>query len=161
MHRTTTAAALLVALAAGALTGCVTVPRPAAPGPAAATYRPQAAHPDGSAAPRPVQAPAREALERVGPPHAPAPAAARHAAAAPPPARSRQLPPPRTAGHRPGYGAVPHRAAPHRPPGPPGKAPHGTGRPAGSPDVCALGRKYGGWRPNDPAARICGDAYGH
>ncbi|SBT95409.1 hypothetical protein GA0115233_11351, partial [Streptomyces sp. DI166] len=27
-------------------------------------------------------------------------------------------------------------------------------------DVCALGRKYGGWRADSPEARICEQAYG-
>lgn len=29
------------------------------------------------------------------------------------------------------------------------------------PDVCALGRKYGGWRPGSPESVICDRAYGH
>jgi hypothetical protein len=27
-------------------------------------------------------------------------------------------------------------------------------------DVCALGRKYGGWKPDSPEAVICKGAYG-
>lgn len=27
-------------------------------------------------------------------------------------------------------------------------------------DVCALGRRYGGWRPDSPEASICRDTYG-
>ncbi|MET9743738.1 hypothetical protein ABZY90_36950, partial [Streptomyces sp. NPDC006422] len=27
-------------------------------------------------------------------------------------------------------------------------------------DVCALGRKYGGWDPDSPQSAICHDAYG-
>ncbi|MFF0200106.1 hypothetical protein [Streptomyces sp. NPDC005017] len=27
-------------------------------------------------------------------------------------------------------------------------------------DVCALGRKYGGWRADSPEARVCEQAYG-
>ncbi|OUD01098.1 hypothetical protein CA983_22170, partial [Streptomyces swartbergensis] len=27
-------------------------------------------------------------------------------------------------------------------------------------DVCALGRRYGGWRADSPEATICRDAYG-
>ncbi|MFI2426576.1 hypothetical protein ACH5A7_21185 [Streptomyces sp. NPDC018955] len=30
----------------------------------------------------------------------------------------------------------------------------------GAPDVCALGRQYGGWRPDSPEATICEEAYG-
>ncbi|MGV9572128.1 hypothetical protein ACWDRX_22415, partial [Streptomyces nigra] len=30
----------------------------------------------------------------------------------------------------------------------------------GNADVCALGRKYGGWRADSQEARICDQAYG-
>ncbi|MGW4735428.1 hypothetical protein ACWEQC_40860, partial [Streptomyces shenzhenensis] len=60
MHRTTTAAALLVTVAVSALSGCVTVQHPPTAGPpSAASARPSAPRPDGSAEPRVVQAPAR------------------------------------------------------------------------------------------------------
>ncbi|WP_261398573.1 hypothetical protein, partial [Streptomyces misionensis] len=69
MHRTTTTAALLVTVAVSALSGCVTVRHTAAPGPppGAVPSRQTAPRTDGSASPREVQAPAREALEMVGP----------------------------------------------------------------------------------------------
>jgi hypothetical protein len=33
--------------------------------------------------------------------------------------------------------------------------------PKGPQDVCALGRKYGGWRADSPEATICQGTYGH
>ncbi|MGW4734606.1 hypothetical protein ACWEQC_36530, partial [Streptomyces shenzhenensis] len=39
-------------------------------------------------------------------------------------------------------------------------APEGS-RPAPvPPDVCALGRRYGGWHPDSPESRICEQTYG-
>ncbi|WP_406433300.1 hypothetical protein OHB00_09730 [Streptomyces sp. NBC_00631] len=155
MHRTTTTAALLVTVTVSALSGCVTVQRPAAPGPPPGTAPslPSVPRPDGSADPRVVQAPVKEALEMVGPsrpahravpaaPHAPVPA---------PPAH-----------HRPP--AAPHAAPQHRHPA------HRSGSPqAGlpglshsvpkAPDVCALGKQYGGWAADSPQARICEQTY--
>ncbi|MER5826255.1 hypothetical protein ABT086_29330, partial [Streptomyces mirabilis] len=61
MHRTTTAATLLVTMATAALSGCVTVQRPPAPTlPTAPTApsRPSPPRPDGKAGPQIVQAPA-------------------------------------------------------------------------------------------------------
>ncbi|MES4892641.1 hypothetical protein [Streptomyces sp. NPDC096012] len=158
MHRTTTTAALLVTVAVSALSGCMRVDGPATPAPPADTApsQPTAPRPDGSGRPRPVQAPAREALERVGssrhPEHTGAPVSRRPAAAP-------------TTGHRPPYAqAAP--AAPARPhPGHPRRS-HldvpGAPRPVPkAPDVCALGRKYGGWRGGSPEAVICRQAYGH
>ncbi|MFF3906091.1 hypothetical protein ACFYZJ_08770 [Streptomyces sp. NPDC001848] len=150
MHRTTTTATLLVSVAVSALAGCVTVQRPPDPGPPPASSRPSSPRPDGSGEPRVVQAPAREALELVGPsPH--------------------PSPPPATA-------ATPHRAdrpapaAPHRtaaaPPAQQSPAPHVEVPPAVSDafpkgtGVCALGRTYGGWKPDSPEATICRDTYG-
>ncbi|MFG2886510.1 hypothetical protein ACGFYV_30120 [Streptomyces sp. NPDC048297] len=161
MHRTTTTAALLVTVAVSALTGCVTVQRPAAPAPPpdTAPSQPMAPRPDGSVTPRVVQAPAREALEMVGPSRRP-----RHAE---PEAPHRETAAPR---------------APHRPQAPPAAPPHsahqgrsghpdqprgrhlripGIDRPAPkTPDVCALGKQYGGWRKDSPEAVICERAYG-
>ncbi|MFE2282270.1 hypothetical protein ACFXAE_34575 [Streptomyces sp. NPDC059454] len=31
---------------------------------------------------------------------------------------------------------------------------------SGGPDVCALGRQYGGWRPGSQEAAICEKTYG-
>ena len=43
-------------------------------------------------------------------------------------------------------------------PGNPGNGGNpGTG---GSSDVCALGKKYGGWRPDSPESKICDQTYG-
>ncbi|MFG3016603.1 hypothetical protein ACGFZB_40375 [Streptomyces cinerochromogenes] len=151
MYRTTTTAALLVTVAVSALSGCVTVGHPAA-APAAppdtAPTQPTAPRPDGSAEPRVVQAPAREALEMVSP--------SRHPARSGPPVRHRA------------------QAAPgstHRPPAPPGPPrPARTGPPhttsptphlVPAPDVCALGKRYGGWQKDSPEARICEQAYDH
>ncbi|MFB7499824.1 hypothetical protein ACFC09_34945 [Streptomyces sp. NPDC056161] len=164
MHRTTTAAALLVTVAVSALSGCVTVQRPpAARPPGTAPAQPPGPRPDGTTEPRVVQAPAREALEMVGPsrrperperpgrpgrPGRPEPAAPSGPAEAPAP----RQPPPRT---RP-------RPQPHREPAQPPRtevpAPSGPA-PAAS-DVCALGKRYGGWRADSPESRICRQAYG-
>ncbi|MFJ2725737.1 hypothetical protein [Streptomyces collinus] len=153
MHRTTTTAALLVTVAVSALSGCVTVQRPATPGPLpdTAPSRLTAAQPDGSAQPRVVQAPAREALEMAGPsrhPHRTAPAAPHRAEPAPP------------AAHRPPAPPTHPRPRPepaHRPPA----EPPNVSRPArGAEDLCALGRKYGGWRGDSPESVICERTYG-
>ncbi|MFI9804156.1 hypothetical protein ACIHEJ_07260 [Streptomyces sp. NPDC052301] len=158
MHRTTTTAALLITVAVSALSGCTTVHGPASPGPPpdAAPAQPSVPRPDGSAEPRVVQAPAREALEMVGPsrrPGHPTPTAVHPAAAAPP---------------------VPRRHRPAAPPAPPRPRPHpdhprrshtqvpDLSRPVATPpDVCALGRTYGGWRGDSPESVICEQTYGH
>lgn len=100
-----------------------------------------------------MQAPAREALERVGPSHKPAPDAAPRRRAAPPP---RAVAPP----------AVPEHVRPAPRPEPRHPKPRVAG-PPGAPampkrsDVCALGSKYGGWNADSPAAVICGKTYGN
>ncbi|MEU5954262.1 hypothetical protein [Streptomyces sp. NPDC047525] len=151
MHRTTTAATLLVSVAVTAVSGCVSVERQPASGPSLASAPPPAPRTDGDSRPRVVEAPAREALELIGPPRGPAPRATGTAPtvpAAPPrtanPAQ-RSGPPPQRHGHRPE--AV-------EPPAIPTAAPT-------NPDLCALGKKYGGWQPGSPEAVICEDAYGH
>ncbi|MEU0969293.1 hypothetical protein ABZ357_29245 [Streptomyces sp. NPDC005917] len=154
MHRTTTTAALLVTVTVSALSGCVTIQRPAAPGPPPGTApsQPSVPRPDGSAEPRVVQAPVKEALEMVGPPrpaHRATPTAA-HTPAAPPPAHHR-TPAPRAAEPHP----HPH---PHR--GPQADIPDLSRSVPKAPDVCALGRQYGGWRAGSPEARICEQTYG-
>ncbi|NGO12134.1 hypothetical protein G5C60_32155, partial [Streptomyces sp. HC44] len=73
VHRTTTTATLLVTVAVSAVSGCVTVQHPPSPGVPAPPGKPSASHADVRAEPHIVQAPAREALEHVGPPHRPAP----------------------------------------------------------------------------------------
>ncbi|MEV6741194.1 hypothetical protein AB0N14_31510 [Streptomyces sp. NPDC051104] len=148
MHRTTTTATLLVSVAVSALAGCVTVQRPPNPGPPPASSRPSSPRPDGSGEPRVVQAPAREALEMVGPSPRPSP----------PPAV-----PDRAARPAP---AEPHRTAGAPPPKQTRPAPHVEVPPAVSDafpkdtGVCALGRRYGGWKPDSPEATICRDTYG-
>ncbi|MEV8566490.1 hypothetical protein AB0436_13075 [Streptomyces sp. NPDC051322] len=39
--------------------------------------------------------------------------------------------------------------------------PHAAPRPAATVDVCALGKTYGGWRPDSPQAQICRRTYGN
>ncbi|MFI1167367.1 hypothetical protein ACH4UM_28145 [Streptomyces sp. NPDC020801] len=157
MHRTTTTATLLVTVAVAALAGCVTVQRPPASGPSAPA-RPAAPRPDGNAEPRDVQAPALEALETVGP--ARPPKASAHAQVPVGPARTGER-------HRTPNAHSPGRPTPH--PGPPHhrhplparvEPPGGRHAIPGNPGICALGRQYGGWRPDSPESRICGQAYG-
>lgn len=158
VHRTTTTAALLVTVAVSALSGCVTVQRPPAADPPAAPARSSAPRPDGSAEPRVVQAPAREALERVGP-SSPRPAARTTAPAVSAPLAEQRRPP--SAHH---HGRLPSHPVPapqrRRPPQPRGEVPGGARPAPRTTDVCALGRQYGGWKADSPAARICGQAYG-
>ncbi|MFJ9818960.1 hypothetical protein ACIRU3_27645 [Streptomyces sp. NPDC101151] len=156
MHRTTTTAALLVTVAVSALSGCVTVQRPATPGPPpdTAPSQPAAPRPDGTARPRVVQAPAREALAMAGPsehPHHTGPTSSHRTPAAPPPvthgtpaapAHPRQHP-------HPEQPRRPHTAVPDIPP----PAPR-------APDVCALGKQYGGWHRGSPESVICEQTYG-
>lgn len=35
-----------------------------------------------------------------------------------------------------------------------------SGTVRGNPDLCALGRTYGGWRADSPESAICEQAYG-
>ncbi|MET9148217.1 hypothetical protein [Streptomyces sp. NPDC004042] len=172
MHRTTTAATLLITLAVSALTGCVTVQRPPSGVPVTASAAGPAPRPEGGTDPRAVQAPAREALERAGSSDGPTAPDARprtHTPAAPPatsaatgPAARDQHPAPRsTAPGAPGYKSG-HETAP-RPPHPP--APRHTTPAArhavpANPGICALGKEYGHWRPGSPEAKICGQTYG-
>ncbi|WP_330456556.1 hypothetical protein OIB37_06415 [Streptomyces sp. NBC_00820] len=157
MHRRTTTAALLLTVAVSALSGCVTVQRQAAPGPPPDTAPSQPAAPrtDGSAEPRVVQAPAREALEMVGPsrhPHRPGPGAS-HRPPAPPAPHPPPAPPaaPRTA---------PRPDRPDHPRHARTGVPDVTRAVPKAPDVCALGKRYGGWHKDSPEAVICGRAYG-
>ncbi|MER7837969.1 hypothetical protein ABTY98_19240 [Streptomyces sp. NPDC096040] len=158
MHRTTTTAALLVTVTVSALSGCVTVQRPAAPGPPPGTApsQPSVPRPDGSAEPRVVQAPVKEALEMVGPSrpaHRATPTTAAHTPAPPPPAHLRSPAPRAAAAH-------PH-PRPQRTRGPQADIPDLSGSAPKAPDVCALGRQYGGWRADSPESRICAQTYGH
>jgi hypothetical protein len=130
--------------------------------------RPSEPRPEGTGETQIVQAPAREALELIGPPRdstpsvstAPEPAAPTLSAAAPTPAVPPPAPPPRKK-HR---GSPPQRYGP-----PPESRPHVDipplpkdlpTRPPKNSDVCALGHKYGGWGRDTPQAAICKDVYG-
>ncbi|WEO98722.1 hypothetical protein A6P39_034375 [Streptomyces sp. FXJ1.172] len=154
MHRTTTTAALLVTVAVSALSGCVTVQRPAVPAPPqdTASALPSAPRPDGSAEPRVVQAPAEQALEMAGPPRNsehPAPSASHHPVGAPPVANR----PRAAAPARPHHRSEPHPRRSHTDvPGVSDPVPQ-------APDICALGRKYGGWRGDSPESEICEQTY--
>ncbi|WP_279547734.1 hypothetical protein [Streptomyces sp. DH24] len=146
-------------MAVSALTGCVTVQRPPSPGPPTAPVHPPVPRTDGRAQPRIVQAPAREALERISP--------SREAAPGVPATRRPAAPVPRRAGQQPERSRqAPRTRSPHAEPRPPR-----AGLPAlpdrvregvpGDTDVCALGRTYGGWRPDSPEAAICRRTYGN
>jgi hypothetical protein len=153
MHRTTTTATLLVTVAVTALSGCVTVQRPPASGPPPAPAGPASPHPDGKAESQIVQAPAREALERVGPSRTPSQSAATPHRAAPP------APPaaPTAPAHR---ARTAPRPEPRRPEPRVAVPPRSLDVPRNA-DVCALGRKYGGWKADSPEAVICAGTYGH
>ncbi|MFF5363095.1 hypothetical protein ACFY4I_27500 [Streptomyces scabiei] len=169
MHRptTTATATLLVTVAVSALSGCVTTHRPPPPQASPVPSLPSEPRPDGTGGTAIVQAPAREALELIGPPRSPAPSAStapepaapatastdpRPAAPAPapPPRGKRQAPPER---YGPPPGSRPRVDVPHVPENLPA-------RPPGNSDVCALGHKYGGWGRDTPQAAICKDVYG-
>jgi hypothetical protein len=110
-----------------------------------------------------VQAPAQEALKMVGPSRRPRtgePDAPHREPAAP------------TATHRPPALAAAPRSRPHPDhPDRPDHPAHARRQKAGipgisqpvpkAPDVCALGKKYGGWRKDSPEAVICEQTYGH
>ncbi|MFI6489065.1 hypothetical protein [Streptomyces sp. NPDC050564] len=153
MHRTTTTATLLVTVTVTALSGCVTVQRSPASGTPPAPSRHDARRPDGKAEPQIVQAPAREALELIGPSRKPSPSAATPRRAAPPPPAAVPAIPPRRP--RPAPHPEPRRPEPHVavPPAAPDLSQNA--------DVCALGKKYGGWQANSPESTICRGAYGH
>ncbi|MET9971024.1 hypothetical protein ABZZ80_35260 [Streptomyces sp. NPDC006356] len=172
MHRTTTTATLLVTVAVSALAGCTTVQYPPPSGGPAVPSQPPAPQPVGSMEPEVVQAPAREALTLIEPSRRPTPATSA-AQSASPTAPAHTPPAPRSHPHpRPE-----HREARHPGPGRPDrprveipdvsesvrKGVQGntgtTGNP-GQADVCALGKEYGGWRPDSPESKICEQTYG-
>ncbi|MER6539227.1 hypothetical protein ABT215_36700 [Streptomyces sp900105755] len=157
MHRTTTTAALLVTVTVSALSGCVTVQHPAASGPPPGTAPslPSVPRPDGSAEPRVVQAPVKEALEMVGPsrPSHRAEPAAPHAPAPAPPAGRRPPAAPRS--------VTPHPPTARRPHSPQAGLPGLSHSVPNPPAVCALGEQYGGWAADSTQARVCQQAYGH
>ncbi|MGI5452964.1 hypothetical protein ACQEWB_07275 [Streptomyces sp. CA-249302] len=162
MHRTTTTATLLVTVAVSALSGCVTVQRPPVPGPPpAAPSQPSAPRPDGQSEPQIVQAPAREALEMIGPSRSAKPTKPeRHGAATSAPAPAEPPTAPRAHPH-----PHPHPRQPHPKPRhqqqPDTQIPDVTKSvPKSQSDVCALGKKYGGWQADSPQSVICKQAYG-
>lgn len=154
-------------MAVSALTGCVTPQNPPSLPPVPS--QPSEPRPEGTAEPQIVQAPAREALELIGPSRqptpsasvAPEPATSRPTAApapltAPPPRAERSAPPKqhRTPKSQPRI-EVPY--VPHVP-----RVPKGVPTdPPKNEHVCALGHKYGGWGKDTPQAVICKDVYGH
>lgn len=153
VQRTTTTATLLVAVAVTALSGCVTVQRPPASGTPAAPSELTAPHPDGKGGPRPAQDPAREALESVGPSRKAEPGTTPSHRLTPPPKAVAPVAPPRHVRPAPRPEPRPHQrrtAAPSGAPSLPKRA-----------DLCALGKKYGGWKPDSPEAVLCAKAYGH
>ncbi|MFJ1812059.1 MULTISPECIES: hypothetical protein [unclassified Streptomyces] len=161
MHRTTTTAALLVTVAVSALAGCVTVQRPVAPGPAVAPSLPSGPRPDGRTQVQVVQAPAREALEMVGPSREPEPTASakrRRTVAAPGAGRAGQPPSSRSRPHVRSHKPTRPEARRHAQPWP--EIPDVEEEVRRNTDVCALGRKYGGWQGDSPEAAICEQAYG-
>ncbi|MEU6733658.1 hypothetical protein ABZ929_10680 [Streptomyces physcomitrii] len=130
MHRISTTALLLAAFLPAAA-GCVTV-GPPSPG-RAVSPSPDPAGPHGSARPAEIlEAPAREALEYIGPrPTSPAP----------------------TAPDRSGAPAAPSAsAAPPRSPGP--------ALPTSERQLCALSDRWDVLPPDSRAARICKERYG-
>ncbi|MFJ4810722.1 hypothetical protein [Streptomyces longwoodensis] len=156
MQRTTTTATLLVATALTALTGCVTVQdHPSAPGaPPSASSRPRSDSPAGAQV---AQAPAREALESVdasGPSH-------------PASGKGRWTADEGASGRRPAPHPLPAHPAPHRTGRSPVEVPDARGVAKGrsdaarrTTDVCALGKRYGGWRADSLQAVICEGTYG-
>ncbi|WP_405610089.1 hypothetical protein [Streptomyces sp. NBC_00076] len=160
MHRTTTTATLLVTVAVSALAGCVTVQRPPVSRPPAAPSQPSAPRSDGRDEPQVVQAPAREALEMIGPPRRPKPAAPPSA-----PAKTHRQQPPRTQPARPAR-PEPRRPEPRHPAAGHPRQPRveipdvPTPVPPNQQDVCALGKKYGGWQAGSPESTICRQTYG-
>ncbi|WP_405946616.1 hypothetical protein OG588_07565 [Streptomyces prunicolor] len=161
MHRTTTTATLLVTVAVSALSGCVTVQRPAAPAPPAVPSHASVPRPDGSAEPQVVQAPAREALELIDPSHRPKPAAhPPHRAPVQPP-KAAQAPVPRSPQHPHPYPHPHPHPKPYHPRQPGADIPDVVKSvPKTTQDVCALGKKYGGWQSDSPQSVICGQTYG-
>lgn len=163
VHRTRTTATLLVTVAVSALTGCVTVQRPPTSGPPVAPSQPSAPRPDGQSEPQIVQAPAREALEMIGPSRRPEPATTtpRHADPSASAQQQRQQQPPRSHPERPAHPAHPAHPEPRQPHV---EVPDVTKSvpkiPKDAQDVCALGKKYGRWRADSPEAVICGQTYG-
>ncbi|MER6405568.1 hypothetical protein ABT269_18945 [Streptomyces viridosporus] len=155
VQRKTTTATLLLTVAVSALSGCVTVQRPPAPGPPGAAPRPSEARPV-------VQAPAREALERVGPSRRPkASETPSHRAAPTTAAPERKAPPGERNGQTRSARPQPRTSGRPQRPQPLPRIPEATRHVGGGgTGLCALGRQYGGWHPDSPEATICKETYG-
>ncbi|MET8472815.1 hypothetical protein [Streptomyces sp. NPDC004856] len=166
MPRTSSSATILLTAAVAALTaatasGCVSVGPSATPkSPSSPSASARAPRPEGHAGSPVVPSPGRESLERTKP--TTAPHAREHDASHPP-----QQPAPPATDRKPAPGAARHGAADPEPPAGPKPPRHPHPRNAHKPpkvpaqtDVCALGRKYGGWDPDSPQSAICHDAYG-
>ncbi|KUO18043.1 hypothetical protein AQJ91_26940 [Streptomyces dysideae] len=174
MHRTTTTAALLVTVTVSALSGCVTVQRPPVPGPPTAPGQPpapgqpSAPRSGGQSEPQIVQAPAREALELIGP--------SRHPDPTPPDARGRSAGDRSPERNPPGHSHAHPRPAHPKPDGPKAKVPQQPQvkvpdvsesvrkdvekNVQKNGDVCAMGKKHGGWQADSAEATICRQTYG-
>ncbi|MFE2600479.1 hypothetical protein ACFXCZ_28960 [Streptomyces sp. NPDC059396] len=166
MHRTRSAAMVLMGMVVTAVSGCVSVePRPASvsvPWPGASSGAPGA----GGARPQIVQAPAREALEAIVPDRSPEPAPLsspepRPPAGADPTADAAPEQAPRTDRTRSGPAPVlPPRERPReQPERKRSPVPHADAPAPALADVCALGETYGRWAPDSPQARICARTY--
>lgn len=160
VHRTTTTATLLVTVAVSALSGCMTVQRPLSPGPATAPTG-VGPRPVGGNETQIVQAPASEALEMVGTPPPPKTPASPSHRVDPTTSPDRDTPVDGRNGQTPSARPEPDGPVPPRRPSvePPDVA-ESMDPGAGGKDICALGREYGGWRPDSPEAAICQDTYG-
>ncbi|MDI3418365.1 hypothetical protein [Streptomyces luteolus] len=167
MHRTRTAAALLIAMTASAVSGCVSVGGADAPhsrSDASESEPEPAPQARGDAEPRLVTAPAHEALRMMKPDAPRSKDALRRPEQ---PKRDRA----------PGAGAT-QATQPDQPDQPRQQHTGGTnasGPADGSPlrgapvppesmlpeaDLCGLGERYGRWEPDSPQARICREKYG-
>jgi hypothetical protein len=98
-----------------------------------------------------VQAPVIEVLESIAPAKTDEPAPSRPAAPRVRHAERSDVPRHDAPRH--------HPAAHHRTP--PAPRVGAVAPPVTASDVCALGRQYGGWRPDSAQARICHQTYGH
>ncbi|KFK86334.1 hypothetical protein IX27_29705 [Streptomyces sp. JS01] len=157
MQRTRITAKLLFGLAVTAVSGCVSV----APGTVSSPPPGLGATgPAQDVAPQIVQPPAREGLEVVPDPSGPP---ARPSSPAPPaagsPTETRRAGP-AGAARPPERADPPPLRAPDRAPRVPSVTVPALPRVPGGADVCALGRRYGGWPAGSPQARICSEAYG-
>ncbi|MFF7178820.1 hypothetical protein [Streptomyces sp. NPDC008121] len=148
MHGTRTTAKVLVGVAVAVLSGCVSVATPPpAPEPSPEAGRSaQDVTPQGAEGPQLLEGPAREALEAALP--APAPRKPRATAAGP---RAPHSGPPASGQDGTGPSSAPPRrsdAGAVRPPALPEP-------PRSLDEVCDLGERLGGWRPDSDEARIC------